>query len=58
MYIKGYRGIGPTTLDINRCKIFFNSFNPLINYLKRLGSAASLPRLRTIYTKPRYKWSL
>jgi len=56
MYIKSYRGVRFTTIDINRRKKeIVNPFSPLSNYLKYLGGIVSPPRLYSIYTKPRYK---
>ena len=58
-YAKSYRGIRPTTTDINgRKKEVINPISYLFNYFQRLGSMASLTKLYSIYTKSRYKWSL
>jgi len=59
MYIRSYRGVRATTIDVyRRKKETINPLSPLsslLNYFKRLGGVVSLFRLRSICTKPRYK---
>jgi len=58
MYIRSCRGIRAIIIDINRRKKeTINPFSPLLNYFKYLSDVASLPKLYSIYTKPKYKWS-
>jgi len=58
MHTKNCKGAKVIIMDTNgHKKGIINSLSPYFNYFKHLSGVESLPRIYSIYAKPKYKWS-